>query len=505
MANRICLAISAACALVLALLALGAHDALTGGGPNYCDMSWMWPNYVPINMTQHSRLGDRYQLLYYRESGAVNSVRPDDVGTGTPMLFIPGNSGSSKQARSIGMELSRRQHNGEVDLYTVDFDEELSAFSGALLARQTEFVNDCIRFLLRRYASTQSVDAKPNSVVLIGHSMGGVVARATFIAPNFQVGSVNTIVTLASPHVAPPITTQASVAEFYADLNTFWRYATGPLSDVVLVSLAGGSRDLLIRSHLCDIDGFGLANQSLAVHTSAWTNVWLSADHQSSVWCNQIVVSIAAALVDLLHPLTHQVNPSVVARMNAMRTHFNSEVRQGVFESGISGPAQLPAQSAEAVVRRAAKYTETQVTAAVISRPSVCDHVYKVNLVEWKLKGLDHVSLLSGASTAGIDLLLWRADVATAMKLYSVPSPTANPLVKYEITKSVGRRNATTVQIPAFVLAEYDPVHGAGATRNCTDSVYTDTTRRIGELLRCGHSAHKLAGVFSASGTEFTM
>jgi len=31
--------------------------------------------------------------------------------------------------------------------------------------------------------------------------MGGVIARATFIAPNYLATSVNTILTVASPHV----------------------------------------------------------------------------------------------------------------------------------------------------------------------------------------------------------------------------------------------------------------------------------------------------------------
>lgn len=40
----------------------------------------------------------------------------------------------------------------------------------------------------------------PTSVVLVGHSMGGFVARALFVHPAFQPGTVDTIITLNTPH-----------------------------------------------------------------------------------------------------------------------------------------------------------------------------------------------------------------------------------------------------------------------------------------------------------------
>lgn len=43
----------------------------------------------------------------------------------------------------------------------------------------------------------------PQSVVLVGHSMGGVVARALFTLPRFNTNLVTLIITQASPHLAP--------------------------------------------------------------------------------------------------------------------------------------------------------------------------------------------------------------------------------------------------------------------------------------------------------------
>jgi len=41
---------------------------------------------------------------------------------------------------------------------------------------------------------------RPSKVILVGHSMGGFVARALFLHPKFQPSSVDTIITLSSPH-----------------------------------------------------------------------------------------------------------------------------------------------------------------------------------------------------------------------------------------------------------------------------------------------------------------
>lgn len=40
----------------------------------------------------------------------------------------------------------------------------------------------------------------PKSVVLVGHSMGGFVARAAIIHPDLRKSAVETILTLSSPH-----------------------------------------------------------------------------------------------------------------------------------------------------------------------------------------------------------------------------------------------------------------------------------------------------------------
>lgn len=40
----------------------------------------------------------------------------------------------------------------------------------------------------------------PTSVILVGHSMGGFVARAAVIHPHLRKSAVETVVTLSTPH-----------------------------------------------------------------------------------------------------------------------------------------------------------------------------------------------------------------------------------------------------------------------------------------------------------------
>jgi len=40
----------------------------------------------------------------------------------------------------------------------------------------------------------------PKSVILVGHSMGGFVARAAIVHPHLRKSAVETILTLSSPH-----------------------------------------------------------------------------------------------------------------------------------------------------------------------------------------------------------------------------------------------------------------------------------------------------------------
>lgn len=180
-------ALSLAAALVLGTI---AWAVLVDKEPSTCQMTFMSPRYSRIDVSA-STYGDKYALLRYEENG----VQPSP-GEHWPVLFIPGSAGSPRQVRSLAAEAARA--GLPLDFYTIDAEEEFTGLYGVSIMEQAVYANDVIGLLLREYY--------PNAghVIIIGHSMGGIVARALFTLPNYAIGSVRSIITLATPHAAPP-------------------------------------------------------------------------------------------------------------------------------------------------------------------------------------------------------------------------------------------------------------------------------------------------------------
>jgi hypothetical protein len=54
---------------------------------------------------------------------------------------------------------------------------------------------------------------------------------------------------------------------------------SGSLKDVVILSIAGGNRDIQISSDLSYLDGIVAPSHGLSVVSTQIPNVWLSTDH----------------------------------------------------------------------------------------------------------------------------------------------------------------------------------------------------------------------------------
>lgn len=52
----------------------------------------------------------------------------------------------------------------------------------------------------REKEGTAASGSLPKSVILVGHSMGGFVARAAIVHPRLRRSAVETVLTLSSPH-----------------------------------------------------------------------------------------------------------------------------------------------------------------------------------------------------------------------------------------------------------------------------------------------------------------
>ncbi|BGP07129.1 GPI inositol deacylase [Rhodotorula toruloides] len=332
-----------------------------GGGAGSCRMSFMSPAYMHLSGfgREFTRLGNGPWGLYlYREAGwDDNPFVEDGRGgqklqlSGTPVLFVPGNAGSFRQVRSLASAASRvwfdvpgvprkgvgtREGGASLDFFTLDFNDDFSAFHGQTLLDQAEYTADCIRYILSLYAHHEDEATgrnrrpDPTAVIVVGHSMGGVVARAAFLNPNYQSHSISTLITFATPHVVPPVTVDAGVDRVYEAINSYWRdayelsmsptssftaieppspalasYRAPPheeLRDLVLISIAGGLSDVTIASESVSLASLLPADGSngFTVFTTTIPGVQTPIDHLAILWCQQLMQTVAQGLLAIV-------------------------------------------------------------------------------------------------------------------------------------------------------------------------------------------------------------
>uniref|UniRef100_A0A914W163 GPI inositol-deacylase n=1 Tax=Plectus sambesii TaxID=2011161 RepID=A0A914W163_9BILA len=302
---------------------------------NRCDMTFMYryPKFMEIPMGKPVEQSfPHYGLILYGEGDYAEQSKSLKL-TGNPVLFIPGNAGSSKQVRSLGSIMQMKSESGSpnslgmFNVFAIDYDEELCGLYGGYFVRQTLFVAEAIKRIFSLYDHLP-VAERPKQIVLVGHSMGGVVARAVLTLRSFDRKSVAVLLTLASPHIAAPVRFDTELTHFLVAVNEYWASnANSSLAHLTIASIAGGSHDLLVPSYLTKWpaafndphpDAMRLIQQ-----TSANVDlVWAEADHLCIVWCNQLIRVIARALFDMLDRDTQMLSSSPSSRYETIKWHF---------------------------------------------------------------------------------------------------------------------------------------------------------------------------------------
>ncbi|QPG75875.1 hypothetical protein FOA43_003261 [Brettanomyces nanus] len=253
--------------------------------------------------------------------------------TGTPVLFIPGNAGSYKQVRSIAAEAASvfydqkeriKRLNSNVtslDFFSADFNGDFTAFHGQTMMDQSEYLNDAVKFILSLY---QDNPTPARSVILLAHSMGGIVARVMLSLPNHLEGSVNTILTLAAPHSAPPATFDGKLLRVFKKTDDFWRNefskSGGRLENVTIVSITGGILDNMLPADYTTLTGLVPETNGLAVTTTGIPGVWTPIDHLAIVWCDQLRRVVAQSLLEVTD--RSMIGYSIEHRMDIFRRNF---------------------------------------------------------------------------------------------------------------------------------------------------------------------------------------
>ncbi|GAK67860.1 GPI inositol-deacylase protein [Moesziomyces antarcticus] len=295
-----------------------------------CRMSRMRPAYIDhtadLETFSPSGLWRKYRLYLYRE----RDFDPMDLPSGSPALFVPGNAGSYGQVRSVSSSAARqfyKQNSGgqlrdewkdapagvaHTDWYTLDFNEDFSAFSGSTLIEQATFINEVIAYLSNRYASpaTRNFAAgeRNTTVPILAHSMGGIAARLAAHMPNYPQGSIDTIVTLSTPHAYPPVPFDRSTEYVYSLINRPTPAApSGSPASVppLLVSVAGGILDTQLPSDPSSLAlariGEDVAPSRISTFTTSLPSLWSSVDHLAVMWCDQLREKIARGfLLDMM-------------------------------------------------------------------------------------------------------------------------------------------------------------------------------------------------------------
>lgn len=272
---------------------------------NQCQMTFMMepPRFIPVpvddivsdsslrypsaNIRGHFKKADQYKLFIYSEFGfpQISDVHRD-LRDSMPVLFVPGNAGSYQQVRSLASTCIRRQLQSldafKFIFYTIDFRGELSGLSGHLIEEQTTFVHKALNQISKLH------DSQTKGVILIGHSVGGFIAKVLFTRPNFDTSLVPLVISLASPLTRPYLIFDDKMRELYLQTNNFWGKNNPKRNHTFAISLSGGKTDRLVPSHLSMDPQF-----DLSLTTGAVKGVWLATDHVCITWCKELMNKLA--------------------------------------------------------------------------------------------------------------------------------------------------------------------------------------------------------------------
>ncbi|XP_063689740.1 GPI inositol-deacylase-like [Bolinopsis microptera] len=283
--------------------------------PNPCEMTYMFESikYIPVPVEGGS---EKYKLYAYGEGRYAKSLFQGKFN-GIPVLFIPGNAGCFKQVRSLA-SVAYRMHEDlhklhHFNYFTVDFNEEFSGLYGGVLYTQSDYVVVALQAIQKLYST-------PKKVILIGHSMGGLVARSVFVHPEFQYDSVDLVLTLSTPHNAAPYEFDWHIHSFYSEWKSYVKSNPKLYEEKVFVSIGSGIRDTMVQPYQTIIQESG--DNTVNVLTTCIPEVQLSPDHLQMVWCRQLVKKITHVLFDMINKDTLQIEDNISLIRDISRVNF---------------------------------------------------------------------------------------------------------------------------------------------------------------------------------------
>jgi GPI inositol-deacylase len=244
------------------------------------------------------RLGRQPGLSFAGRQSVIHEFNAPQP-SGTPVLFIPGNAGSSHQVRSIASSAtrqylssphvvspefaSRSQTPKPLDIFAVEFNEDLSAFHGPTLLSERAYSFKAISYILSLYPSN-------TSIVVMGHSMGGIVATSLLPSPD-----ISAIITMSTPHTLPPARFDNRIEGIYS--TNYQHLVADPTP---IVSICGGATDAMVPSESCILPEPSAHHIfRKTIFTSGMERCWTGVGHREMVWCHQARWQVARAALEL--------------------------------------------------------------------------------------------------------------------------------------------------------------------------------------------------------------
>jgi glycosylphosphatidylinositol deacylase len=148
---------------------------------------------------------------------------------------------------------------------------------------EREYASRAISYILSLYP-------RGTSIVIMGHSMGGVVATSLLPSSN-----ISAVITMSTPHKIPPARFDRRIAAIYEKNQVALTTADTPI-----VSLCGGATDLMVPSESCILPEATSENiYRRTIFSSALEGCWTGVGHQVIVWCHQVRWRVARAALEL--------------------------------------------------------------------------------------------------------------------------------------------------------------------------------------------------------------
>jgi glycosylphosphatidylinositol deacylase len=167
---------------------------------------------------------------------------------------------------------------------SVEFNEDLSALHGPTIDSQVSYSSSAISYILSQYPPG-------TTIIVIGHSMGGIVATSLLPSKN-----ISTIITMSTPHVLPPARFDSRIDRIY-EVN----HHTLLSDPTPIISLCGGAADMMIISESCILPMLepNVEVYRKTVFTTALEGAWSGVGHREMVWCHQVRWRVAKAALEL--------------------------------------------------------------------------------------------------------------------------------------------------------------------------------------------------------------